>query len=132
MHFLASLVRGELTMISFSIVCFFLSLFSYYVLCQQSPIPSVYLFFPRSSPTLSRSLLIQSPLQFWSSSPPFSLHFLGICSLCQFFIFDIFWRASAVIKYNEQHCKKKLWFSPVWYTFCSNASALILCVIQNW
>ena len=40
---------------------FFLSLFSYYVVCQQFPIPSIYNFF-HSSPTLSRSLLMQSSI----------------------------------------------------------------------
>ena len=36
-----TVVRGELTIVSFSIVFFFLSLFSYYVLCQLSTIPSI-------------------------------------------------------------------------------------------
>ena len=46
------------------------------------------------SPTHSMSLSMQSPLQFRSSSPPFPLHFLGICSLCQLFICYIFYMTS--------------------------------------
>ena len=83
--FLASLVMGELTMISLSIVFFFLSLLSYYVLCQQSPIPSICNFLILIPLFLGH--LMQSPSQFRSSSPPFPLHFLGICSLCQLVFF---------------------------------------------
>jgi len=42
----------------FPLSVFFLALFSYHVLCQQCPVSSIYHFFPHSSPTLSRSLLM--------------------------------------------------------------------------
>ena len=45
--------------------------------------------FLHSSPSLSTSLLSNSPSQF-QSSLPFPLHFLSICSLCQFFISHTF------------------------------------------
>ena len=45
-------------------------------------------------PTLSSSLSMQSPSQFRSSSPPFPLHFLGICSLCQFCNWHFFYITS--------------------------------------
>ena len=48
-----TVVNACLTIISI----FFLSLFSYNVLCQQSPITSIYHFF-HSSPTLSKYRLI--------------------------------------------------------------------------
>ena len=60
-----SAVRGELTMISFSIVFFLPLTLLFNVLCQQSPIPSIYFFY---SSTLSRSLLMQTKSQFRSSS----------------------------------------------------------------
>jgi len=41
--------RGELTMILFPVSFFSRSLFSYSILCQQSPIPSVYHVFHSSS-----------------------------------------------------------------------------------
>ena len=81
--FLASLsiVRGELTMISFSIGFFPpLTFLLYYTLCQQSLNNSFYLSFP-PPPTLSKSRLMQSPSQFRFFSPSFPLHILGICSL---------------------------------------------------
>ena len=40
--------------------------------------------------TLSRSLL----MQFRCSSPPFLLHFLGICSICPFFVSHVFYMTS--------------------------------------
>ena len=47
---------------------------------------SFYLSFLHSSASLSRSLAMQSPSPFRSSSPRFPLNFLGIGSLCQCFI----------------------------------------------
>ena len=76
-------------MISFSIVFFFLSLFSYY-LCSLPAVSksfiyiSIYIYIYFFFPTLSRVLLVQSLSQFRCSSPPFPLHFPGTCSLCQF------------------------------------------------
>ena len=64
---------------------FFLSFFSYNLLCQQSPIPSICHFF-HSSPSLSRSLLMQCPSQVRSSSsPPFPFHFQGKFFISHFF-----------------------------------------------
>ena len=80
-------------MISFTIV-YFLPL-ACLILCSLSAVSnSFYLPFLHSSPTLSRSLSMQSPSKFQSSSPPFPLHFLGICSLCQFFICHFFYMTS--------------------------------------
>ena len=82
MHFFLGIAidRGELTMIYFSVV-FFLHL-TFLLLRSLSAVSnSFYLSFLHSSPTLSRSLSMQSPSQFRSSSPPFPFHFLGICSL---------------------------------------------------
>ena len=63
-------------MISYSIVFFYLSLFSFYVLCQQSPIPSIYL-----SIYLSIIFFHSSPTRnFGLPHPQFPLHFLDICS----------------------------------------------------
>ena len=74
-------------MISFSII-FFIPITFLLLRSLSAASNSFYLFFffLHSYPTLSRSLSMQSPSQFRSSSPPFPLHFLGICSLCQFFI----------------------------------------------
>ena len=58
-----TVVRGELTMISFSIVFFFLSLFAYFVLYLSS-LQFILSIIVSISPTLSRSLLMQSPSQY--------------------------------------------------------------------
>ena len=69
---------------SFSIVFLFLSFFSLYVLCQQSPIPSIYHFFT-ILPPLFLGLLMQSPIaiSFFlaSMSPPLSVHLLSVSLL---------------------------------------------------
>ena len=79
---------------SLSIV-FFLPLI-FLLLRSLSAVPnSFYFFVSHSSPTLSRSLLMQPPSQFRSSSPLFPLHYLGICSLCQFFISQLFYMTSS-------------------------------------
>ena len=72
--------------------CLFLPLTLLLVLCQQSPVLSISIF--NSVPPLSMLLLMQSPSQFLCSSPPFPLHFTGICSLCQRIIFHLFHMAS--------------------------------------
>ena len=72
--------------------CFLASPFSHCVLCHQSPTPSIFCccssFFSQS---LQISLNAVLPSYSRSSSSPFPLHFLGICSLCQFFISHSFY-----------------------------------------
>ena len=68
---------------------FFLSSphFSHCVIHKHALTPSVCCCCsPFSSASFQTSLTAVLPLHSRSSSPPFSLHFLGICSLCQFFI----------------------------------------------
>ena len=82
-------------MISFSIVSFLpltFLLLRYLSAVDLQFLLSIFLL--HSSPTLSRSLSRQPPSQFRSSSLPFPLHFLGICSLCQFCICHFFYMTS--------------------------------------
>ena len=54
---------------------------------SQSPTPSIfYCSPPFSTHSFQISLNVVFPSHSRSSSPPFPLHFLGICSLCHFFI----------------------------------------------
>ena len=82
--FLSSRVRvAVVSACSFSSLS---SLFSHYIIYQQSP-THIFFFILHSSPPLSRSLLtvVTSP-QFHSSSPHFFIHFLGICCLPVFYL----------------------------------------------
>ena len=83
-------VRGEVGRGSchlFFVFSFLSSFFSHCVLCQQSPTPSIFCCCsPFSSHFFQISLNAVLPSHSRSSSLSFSLHFLGICSLCQFFI----------------------------------------------
>ena len=117
--FLASLLSGviELTMISFSIV-FLLPLTFFLLRSVSTESNSFYLsFLFHSSPTLSMSLLMQSPSQFRSSLPPFPLYFLDICSLCQSFLCHSVYRTSSCTRHqfllrthSNLHCQFIIFF----------------------
>ena len=75
------------------VIVFFLEFsfltFSHYILYQQSPIPSILSSCsPFSSHSFQTSLNAVLPSHSLSSSSPFPLHFLGICSIFQFFILN--------------------------------------------
>ena len=81
-----TVIRGELTTIYFSII--FFHPFTFLLLCSLSAVSNSSIFF-HSFPTLSRLLLMQSPLQFQCSSPPFPPH-IQASGLCQFIISHLF------------------------------------------
>ena len=65
---------------------FLFSPFSHCVLYQQSPTPIFHCYSTFFSYSFQISLKAVLPSHSQTSSPPFSLHFLGICSFCKFFI----------------------------------------------
>ena len=104
----------------FPLYSFFLSLFSRYVLYQQSPVHSLCCSILSFSLTLSRSLLMQSPISVFLAS--FPLQFLDIWSLFQFFIYHSFHMTGA-LKAIRHHFFLKHSFTP---TSTLSSSILLL------
>ena len=123
-----TVVSGELTMISFSIV-FFLPL-AFLLLCSLSAVSSSFYNFIHSSPTLSKSFLMQYSSQFRSSSSrpfPFTFWASALFASLSSPIFSTWhFLLSALLTPIIIHCFSQTWTFPCCFSVSAIASSAII------